>query len=63
MEIARSIELGKFDVVTEAPDETAPTLGVVIPQFIELHAKPNNQRLEAHPKRIGQIRWIERQAP
>lgn len=43
MEIARSIELGEFDVASEIPDETVPTLGVVIPQFIELHAKPNTK--------------------
>jgi integrase len=43
MEIARSIELGEYDVEPEAPEETAPTLGEVIPQFIELHAKPNTK--------------------
>ena len=43
MEIARSIELGEYDVAPEVPDETAPTLGQVIPQFIELHAKPNTK--------------------
>jgi len=43
MEIARSIELGEYDVTPEVPDEITPTLGVVIPQFIELHAKPNTK--------------------
>ena len=43
MEIARSIELGEYDVSPEVPNETAPTLGEVIPQFIELHAKPNTK--------------------
>ncbi|WP_373089201.1 tyrosine-type recombinase/integrase [Sneathiella sp.] len=43
MEIARSIELGEYEKTPETPDETAPTLGEVIPQFIELHAKPNTK--------------------
>jgi len=43
MEIARSIELGEYDLTPKVPDETAPTLGEVIPQFIELHAKPNTK--------------------
>lgn len=43
MEIARDVELGEFDKTPDAPEETAPTLGEVIPQFIELHAKPNTK--------------------
>lgn len=43
MEIARDVELGEFDKIPNAPVETAPTLGEVIPKFIELHAKPNTK--------------------
>lgn len=43
MEIARSVELGEFDTAPEIPEETVPTLGVVIPQFIDLYAKPNTK--------------------
>ncbi|WVX49932.1 Prophage integrase IntS [Roseobacter fucihabitans] len=42
-EIARSIELGEFDVTPGIPEETVPTLGEVIPKFIEIHAKPNTK--------------------
>ena len=43
MEISRDVELGEFDKPPDAPEEMAPTLGEVIPQFIELQAKPNTK--------------------
>ena len=43
MEIARDVELGEFEKPSEVSEETAPTLGEVIPQFIELYAKPNTK--------------------
>lgn len=43
MEIARAVELGEFDKTPKEHVDTAPTLGEVIPQFIELHAKPNTK--------------------
>ncbi|WP_424942038.1 Arm DNA-binding domain-containing protein [Aliiroseovarius crassostreae] len=43
MEVARDVELGEFEKAPEVSEASAPTLGETIPEFIELHAKPNTR--------------------
>jgi len=43
MEIARDIELGLFEKVPDLANATCPTLGEIVPQFIERYAKPNTK--------------------
>lgn len=43
MEIAREVELGEFEKAPEVSEAPAPSLGEMIPKFIELHAKPNTK--------------------